>query len=164
MATLTDFNIQAAYEAINLTDSGVGEEIARALLPEAAEDLRRMIMMNADKEFTTSQMSIYNHINNMSVSGVSKSAGGTYGVDLVLNGNLTRPSLSPKSSGVYDIVGLFINGWSLHNAKRRPWGDWHGRFVGARVSKPGMSFLDDAIEQFENKYGGTGITVSRGDY
>lgn len=161
MATLTDFDISAAYDACDL--SGVyAEEVAKELLAEAAEDLRRMIIANADAEFTTSQASVYNHINNMSIGNISRAGGNRFSVDLYLNGDLSRPSLG-SGSGAYDIVGLFIHGWSPKSSPpKRVFGSWHGMTVGNRIQKDSMWFLESAISQFNAKYNADGITAEIG--
>lgn len=158
MATLTDFDENAVYDAIDVRNSGIFEEVGRDLILEAANDLRDIILANANGQFTTSQMSVYNHLNNMDIGNVEY-GNGSLGVDLFLNGDTSRPSLNPSSSGAYDIVGLFIHGWS---ASKRVYGAWHGMVVGSRMQKDGMSFLSDAIDQFNAKYSGDGITATIG--
>ena len=85
---------------------------------------------------------------------------------MYLNGDLTRPSLSPRSNGAYDIVGLFIKGWSPksgNSAIYKLHGWWRGGIVPARTNNPPMHFASDAIEEFNRKYASAGAIAQLSD-
>ena len=159
MAKLTNFDLDGVIDSL-IVNPDLFSVPAIDALKAAASDLKEMIISKAEAEFTSSQASILRHIQDISVGTIEKLPNG-YGTSLSINGNLSRPSLNHNSAGAYDIVGLFISGWEIH--KRRPWGSWHGMIVGARMSKPGMSFLSSAIDEFNSKYAGSGIYASIGD-
>ena len=158
MATLTNFDLGNAIDSFAMS-SDIARMIAKELLPPAAADFKQMIIGAAESEFSSSQGSILEHIRNIGVGGIEETAGG-FTIGLSLGGGLARPSLSPFSGGVSDIVGLFISGWRI--TKRRPFGMWNGRMVGARPFWPGMGFLSSAVDEFNAKYAGMGITASAG--
>ena len=78
--------------------------------------------------------------------------------------SLRRPSLNPNSDGVYDIIGLFSQGWDIDEDKKVPFGTWHGRETSALRSRPSRPFVEDAVNFFmaiyANKYGITGIDIN----
>ena len=158
MAGLSKFDLNGVLNSFEI-DTGIAREIALQALPDAANELKRMIVNAANSQFVSSQASIMKNIENIGTGSISEVPGG-YTVDLSLGGDISRPSLNPNNAGAYDIVGLFINGWNLN--KKRPWGMWHGMKVGARTSWGGMSFLEDAIDEFNAKYAGSGIHAEMG--
>ena len=158
MAKLVDFNPNGIASSI-LGDMNISREIAKEILPPAAEDFKQMIISNAEAEFSSSQGSILEHIRNIGVGGLEETGSG-YSIGLSLSGGLSRPSLNPNNGGAYDIVGLFINGWLI--TTRAPWGEWHGMKVGARKVWGGMGFLSSAVEEFNAKYAGLGIYATAG--
>ena len=158
MAALTNFDLGGAVDSLTI-NSDIARMIANEVLPPAAADFKQMIIGAAESEFSSSQGSILEHIRNIGIGGVEE-AGNGFTIGLSLGGGLARPSLSPLSGGVDDIVGLFISGWQIK--KRRPFGMWNGRMVGARPFWPGMGFLSSAVNEFNAKYAGEGITASAG--
>lgn len=158
MSGLSSFDLSGVLSSFNI-DNGIAREIALQALPDAANELRRMIQSAAGSQFTSSQASILRNVENMSVGSVTENGNG-FSVDLTLGGNLSRPSLNPNNSGAYDIVGLFINGWTLSG--HIPWGTWRGMKVGARTLWGGMSFLEEAIDEFNAKYASSGIHAESG--
>lgn len=77
---------------------------------------------------------------------------------------LVRPSLWKGSSGAYDIVGLFSQGWEISEEKKVPVGTWHGHKTVALRSRPGRPFVEEAVNFFmttyADKYGITGIDIN----
>ena len=161
MATLTDFDAEAVFDSINLATDEVWESAADALR-NAARELKSMIEEAASAEFTSTQASILNHIRDIGIGDV-EGGGGAYSITLFLGGDLSRPSLNPRNDGADDIVGLFIHGWGPKSwPPKRVFGVWHGMTVGSRVAKEGMGFLQAAIDEFNMKYGYSGITATIG--
>ena len=58
---------------------------------------------------------------------------------------------------VYDIYGLFTQGWSYDPA-RAPWGVWHGQRVRARPSYVGQAFVESGVNAWKASLG-SGIDV-----
>ena len=142
------------------TVRGVTRQMAR----ELAEELRDTIDSYAYAEFTPTQSSIYHIVENMEVVEIGGGEDGTYYFELNISGDLTRPSLGPND-GAYDIVGLFIRGWSPKKKLVRPLvGSWHGMTVAARTSKPSMGFARQAIDDFNSRYPGTAYAVLSSAY
>lgn len=164
MATLTDFDIDAAFDSVSLNFSTQEVwDIASDSLRSAAQTLKSMIESAAASEFTSSQASILSHIQDISIGEVNAGGGGTYYIDLYLGGDLSRPSLNSRSDGAYDIVGLFIHGWSpKSHPPKRVFGSWHGMTVGNRIQKDGMGFLNSAIDEFNSIYNARGIAATIG--
>lgn len=77
---------------------------------------------------------------------------------------LARPSLNPESDGVYDIIGLFSQGYEVKKDKKVPVGTWHGRKTVALRSRPGRPFVEEAVNFFmatyADKYGITEININ----
>lgn len=64
-----------------------------------------------------------------------------------------RPSLDPdRYGGVNDMAALFNNGYS---AGGRVFGMWHGEYVGSRISRPPLHFVQHGVDIFNAFYGGT---------
>lgn len=77
---------------------------------------------------------------------------------------LERPSLNPKSGGVYNIYGLISKGYEISSGKRTPFGIWHGDWTLARRRRAADPFLANAVAAWysENatKYNLKGYKVS----
>lgn len=174
MARITQYNIDIGNIVSDINNATNKEELLRQIggsgfaveeMRGIAEELKSMIVTHADYGFTSSQQSIYNHIENIDIGDLASVGNGIYQIKLYLNGDLTRPSLSPRSSGAYDIVGLFIKGWSPKSGSAiyRLHGWWRGSLVPARTNKPSMGFASAAIEEFNNKYASAGAIAQLSD-
>lgn len=132
-----------------------------------AEKLKHLIVTLAGTEFTLSQFSIFNSINNIDIGEITDNGDGTYKINLDLWGDLTRPSLNPNREGAYNIVSLFIHGWDARDTfaknKKWLWGNWHGRKVGARAYKEPMDFAEQAVEIFNKQYEEFGVHAELSD-
>lgn len=158
MAILTDFDERALFDSIDFTNDETFE-MASVDLKSLAEELKYMIIESASSEFTSTQSSILKHIQDITIGDVEPSGGG-YSISLYLGGDLWRPSLSNRSDGAYDIVGLFIHGWApKSNPPRRVYGSWHGMSVWNRLSKEPMGFLSSAIEEFNQAHKHSGVVA-----
>lgn len=72
-------------------------------------------------------------------------------------GPLYRPSLNPGSAGVYNILGLFSQGYTI--TKRRPYGMWYGQTIFALAHRDGQKFIGPAVESWVAAHSGGGVTV-----
>ena len=176
MARISKLNISGVLESFNsFLSSSDGKDFASAFsinnksailskddAIRMAEELKKMIITYAGMEFTTSQLSIFNSINNMDIGAPIDNGDGSLKIELYLSGDLRRPSLDPFEEGAYDIVSLFIHGWSPKkhandSGSKRLWGYWHGVLVGAREQKDPMDFASNAIEEFNREYEHFGV-------
>ena len=161
---LQNVNTPSGKSALFNSNGGKLKSVTKQMAREIAEDLRSMIIAHANTEFTATQASILQHIESISVSDPAESGDGSYYIELSLSGDLTRPSLG-TGEGAYDIVGLFIKGWSPKKKLRRPLvGEWHGMKVAARTYKGGMGFASEAVAEFNSKYSGTAVATLSGAY
>lgn len=78
-------------------------------------------------------------------------------------GSLHRESLIPEfhPEGIKDIVLLFETGY---HASQSVHGLWHDKETYSRTDREPNSFLQDAVEEFNNKYKGTAIARLDGVY
>ncbi len=89
---------------------------------------------------------------------VRKSGDAEYSFDLNFDeGPLRRPSLNPSNSGVYNILGLFSQGYTI--TKRVPRGLWYGQTIYALKHRDGQKFIEPAVASWAAGHTGNGITV-----
>lgn len=86
-------------------------------------------------------------------------------ISVEFNGEkLKRPSLWGNSKGVYDIIGLFTQGYEIPETKKLPTGIWHGNKIAALRARPGRPFVEEAVNFFmatyAPKYGVTSIDIN----
>ena len=60
-------------------------------------------------------------------------------------GNKTRPSFT---GSVYDIYGLFSQGWS-YDPRKAPYGIWHGKPTRAWPSRAGQKFVQSGVDAWK---------------
>lgn len=175
MARITDYNIDIDSIISEINNTVNKEELLKEIggsgfaveeMRGIAEELKNTIVSWASGDFTSSQGSILKHIEDIDIGDLVSLGNGIYQIKLYLNGNLTRPSLSQMSDGAYDIVGLFIKGWSPKSASSpiyRLHGYWHGDIVPARKYKDPMYFASQAIDAFNKKYASAGAFAQLSD-
>ena len=79
----------------------------------------------------------------------------TANINIDIGGSLYRSSLQPETyGGVDNIVGLFSKGWS-YPRWAAPSGYWHGQYTYARNQIEASPFINDAVNQWVGKNGGT---------
>lgn len=96
--------------------------------------------------------SVRENINSLKRSPVVQSGTG-FTCELNFGDGLSRPSLEPGRfpGGMPNIIALFNNG--MDYSYFGVFGEWHGKFVQALPRRPGMHFMQDAVEDFNAKYG-----------
>lgn len=91
---------------------------------------------------------------------------GSFMIDISFVDDLSRPSLRKKDGnrtgdGIDNIIALFNNG---ANASKAVFGIWDGHTttpIKSKPVRPGLGFMQEAKEEFENKYKARyGITVA----
>lgn len=135
--------------------SGGSRVLTVAWVNEMAQELAGMIN-------TKAASTIGSHGINVTASGGGAqrvgSGGITASVDISADGGLFRPSLYPKKyGGVDNIVALFEHGY---DAGGLVWGEWHGDYTWSLSHRDGEDFIHEAVDDFNTKYSGFGITVT----
>lgn len=143
-----------------VTDAG-SEVLTRAAMEELGSELVRMIMWSASASGLPA--SVQNNVNSLQRGAVKMYADGSMSCELTFTDDLSRPSLEPEwsykgestirggYSGVKNIIAIFNNGYE--GANPHVWGIWHGEIWHAKASREGLHFIEEAIREFESKYG-----------
>lgn len=124
-----------------------------ATFDEAISVLKECICNFAPPAFSSSEA--FSTIAQMIDGSVSAPIETSNGWQINVNFNqeqLRRPSLWNGSSGAYDIIGLFSQGWNIGEDKRVPVGVWHGQTTAALRSRPGKPFVEEAVNFFMATY------------
>ena len=72
-------------------------------------------------------------------------------------GLLRRPSLNPGNAGVYNILGLFSQGYTV--TRRPPFGLWYGQTIFALRHRDGQKFVEPAVASWAAAHSGSGVYV-----
>lgn len=75
---------------------------------------------------------------------------GEFQIGVYFNGNLSRPSLSPKYGGISDLAELFDQG--VDHTMNPVYGYWNGQWVRSRTTIPGAHFMDAGAGEFMGSY------------
>lgn len=130
---------------------------------EAAEVLERALSSAAGSCGLPS--SVMSHIDSAShsVPVINKEDGSGH-ITISLGGDLSRPSLDPsRYYGIDNIVALFNSGYS---ARDYVFGEWHGKETQSLLQRPGLHFMEAAVNDFNSGYGPAHNATARlvGDY
>lgn len=142
------------------TEAG-SEVLTKALMYELGRELVSMITQRASAAGLPS--SVQSNVDSLECGSVKMFPDGSMSCELAFTGDLTRPSLQPQwryqgeetisggYSGVRNIIAIFNNGYEGANPKL--WGYWHGAIWHAKESREGERFINQAVEEFQAKYG-----------
>ena len=73
-----------------------------------------------------------------------------YQIEIWFSNDLHRESLAPdKYDGIDNVVALFNNGYTAHNAVH---GTWHGQEIYSLTNRAGIHFIDSAIRSYMANY------------
>lgn len=102
--------------------------------------------------------SVLAHFDSLSIGKLQRQADDSYTIEINFTDDLTRESLQPeKYGGVRNIVAIFNNGYpadrSRSEAISHVAGYWHGKETVALEFRPGLYFLQDAVNDFNMNYG-----------
>lgn len=102
--------------------------------------------------------SVLAHFDSLSIGKLQRQADDSYTIEINFTDDLTRESLQPeKYGGVRNIIAIFNNGYpadrSRSEAISRVAGYWHGKETVALEFRPGLYFLQDAVNDFNMNYG-----------
>ena len=102
--------------------------------------------------------SVLAHFDSLSIGKLQRQADDSYTIEINFADDLTRESLQPeKYGGVRNIIAIFNNGYpadrSRSEAISHVAGYWHGKETVALEFRPGLYFLQDAVNDFNMNYG-----------
>lgn len=102
--------------------------------------------------------SVLAHFDSLSIGKLQRQADDSYTIEINFTDDLTRESLQPeKYGGVRNIIAIFNNGYpadrSRSEAISHVAGYWHGKETVALEFRPGLYFLQDAVNDFNMNYG-----------
>ena len=102
--------------------------------------------------------SVLAHFDSLSIGKPQRQADDSYTIEINFTDDLTRESLQPeKYGGVRNIIAIFNNGYpadrSRSEAISHVSGYWRGKETVALEFRPGLYFLQDAVNDFNMNYG-----------
>lgn len=102
--------------------------------------------------------SVLAHFDSLSIGKLQRQVDDSYIIEINFTDDLTRESLQPeKYGGVRNIIAIFNNGYpvdmSRSEAISHVSGYWHGKETVALEYRPGLYFLQDAVNDFNLNYG-----------
>ena len=102
--------------------------------------------------------SVLAHFDSLNIGKLQRQADDSYIIEINFTDDLTRESLQPeKYGGVRNIIAIFNNGYpadrSRSEAISHVAGYWHGKETVALEFRPGLYFLQDAVNDFNMNYG-----------
>ena len=102
--------------------------------------------------------SVLAHFDSLSIGKLRRQVDDSYTIEINFTDDLTRESLQPeKYGGVRNIIAIFNNGYpadrSRSEAISHVAGYWHGKETVALEFRPGLYFLQDAVNDFNMNYG-----------
>lgn len=102
--------------------------------------------------------SVLAHFDSLNIGKLQRQADDSYTIEINFTDDLTRESLQPeKYGGVQNIIAIFNNGYpadgSRSEAISHVAGYWHGKETVALEFRPGLYFLQDAVNDFNMNYG-----------
>lgn len=98
------------------------------------------------------------HFDSLEVGKLQRNQDGSYIIEISFSDDLTRESLQPeKYGGVRNIIAIFNNGYpsdmGRSEAISHVSGLWHGKETTALEFRPGLYFMQDAVNDFNLNYG-----------
>lgn len=102
--------------------------------------------------------SVLAHFDSLSIGKLHRQADDSYIIEINFTDDLTRESLQPeKYGGVRNIIAIFNNGYpsdmGRSEAISHVAGYWHGKETVALEFRPGLYFLQTAVNDFNLNYG-----------
>lgn len=139
----------------NTTDAG-SKVLTYAKMQEAGRKLVNMLGQAARGSGIPA--SVANNFDSLKCGRPQKLSDGSYKIKLSFTGDLSRPSLHPEEyGGVTNIVAIFNNGYPRDRSKSKAishvTGWWHGKNTTALGYRPGLYFMQSAVNSFNEMYG-----------
>lgn len=144
-----------ARNNVRKTDAG-SRVVTHKTMTDAAQALVKAIKDTAAGCALPS--SVMAHFDSLNVGKLQQRADNSYVIEINFTDDLTRESLQPeKYGGVTNIIAIFNNGYpadrSRSEAISHVSGLWHGKETTALEYRPGLYFLQDAVNDFNLNYG-----------
>lgn len=103
-------------------------------------------------------LSVDAHFDSLRVGKLQRKPDGSYIIEINFFDDLTRESLQPeKYGGVRNIIAIFNNGYPSDMGRSEAIsyvsGLWHGKETTALEFRPGLYFMQDAVNDFNLNYG-----------
>lgn len=140
---------------VSKTDAG-SPVMTKKAMNEYGDKLIQMIQDHAQR--CNLPDSVIAHFASLTRSRIQKLPDGSYAMEILFTDDLTRQSLQPEDyKGVQNIVAIFNNGYpsdrSRSEAISHISGWWHERNTTALEYRPGLYFMQDAANDFNQRYG-----------
>ena len=102
--------------------------------------------------------SVLAHFNSLKRGKAERQPDGSYVMEISFTDDLSRESLQPEDyGGVRNIVAIFNNGYPADRSRAEAishiTGWWHGKNTVALEFRPGLYFMQDAVNDFNLNYG-----------
>lgn len=140
---------------INKTKAG-----SRVVTERDMKDAARRLVQNIKNAAHSCGLptSVLAHFDSLNIGELQRQADGSYITEINFTDDLSRESLQPqKYGGVRNIIAIFNNGYpsdrSRSEAISHVVGWWNGKETFALGSRPGLYFLQDAVNDFNMNYG-----------
>lgn len=139
---------------VERTDAG-SMVLTRRKMIELADKLVEAIQNSAAGAGLPS--SVLDAVNSLKRGRVEMSEDG-FKIELTFTGDLSRESLQPETyGGIDNIIAIFNNGYPQDAGRAEAIshvaGYWHGEYTTALGSRPGLYFLQRAVNDFNTTYG-----------
>lgn len=165
----------ADYRKHGVDKTAAGDEVADIeTMKKVAEDFISILSMKAESYRGQGDgampYSVVRHFNSLTCKEPVLQSDGSYSIDIVFQDDLSRESLDrgyDTSGGIENIVALFNNGvkyqyhvygwWDGHEpigaeAIYRSGPNAKSAFVRSKKDRPGLHFIQEAVDEFEAKY------------
>lgn len=102
--------------------------------------------------------SVMSAVESLHRGAVTVNPDGGFQIEMNFTGDLSRPSLEPNKYGdLENIIVIFNNGYPQSAGRAEAIshvaGYWHGEYTHALGSRPGLYFLQSAVNDFNATYG-----------
>ncbi len=145
------------YILNNVEKTQAGSKVlTRRKIIESADKLVELVRKSAQS--SNLPASVAAHFDSLKRSRVKLQHDGSFSVEINFTDDLTRESLQPeKYDGVRNIIAIFNNGYPSDRGRSEAisyvTGYWHGKETVALAFRPGLYFLQDAVNDFNLNYG-----------
>lgn len=125
-------------------------------MKEAGEKLTQMIKSYA--QGCGLPDSVAAHFDSLKCGQPTKQEDGSFQIEISFTDDLTRASLQPEDyGGVTNIIAIFNNGYPSNRGRSEAIshvaGWWHGKNTTALGYRPGLFFMQSAVNDFNTNYG-----------
>ena len=145
------------YITKNRTKTEAGSEVVTL---KRMQELANKLVLHVRNSARASGLppSVIAHFDSLRRGHITKIGDGTYQVELAFTDDLSRPSLQPsKYRGVDNIIAIFNSGYPANRSRSEAishvYGWWNGKYTQALPYRPGLYFMQTAINDFNEVLG-----------